>query len=83
MAKLSEFQFLDNEEKEKQIKDKFDIYKDMSKEQLNNELLKEVKKQKENGSFDFNALSNMVENLRGILPASEYENIRRILENLK
>ena len=55
----------------------------MSKEQLNNELLKEVKKQKENGSFDFNALSNMVENLRGILPASEYENIRRILENLK
>ena len=38
MAKLSEFQFLDNEEKEKQIKDKFDIYKDMSKEQLNNEL---------------------------------------------
>ena len=82
MAKLSEFEFNDNQN-ERELKNRFDLFKNMSKDQLENELVKEVARQKGNGSFDFEGLSNMVESLRGVLPENQFNNIKRILENLK
>ena len=84
MAQFSKFKTKnDNKESEQNIREKYDIYKDMSKTQLNQELFKEVARQKENGSFDYNALEGMVESLRGVMPQQDYENIRRMLESLK
>ena len=82
MAKLSEFQSAQNSDENK-IREKFDTFKNMSKEQLNEQLLKEVSRQKGEGVFDYEKLSAMVENLKGFLPANEYENVKRILESLR
>lgn len=65
------------------IEDKFNTYKNMSKEELNNQLFKEVARQKSEGSFDYDSLARMVESLRGSLSPNEYENIKRLLESLK
>lgn len=85
MGKLSEFK---NEEKkyntqEEELKEKYDKYKNMNKQELDAALLQEVARQKQNGSFDYNALEGMVESLRGSLPENDYNNIKRILESLK
>ena len=89
MAKLSEFN-KDREQKderesinEKDIKDKFDQYKDMSQGQLNQELFKEVARQKSNGTFDYSQLAMMLENIRSSLSEEQYQNMKRILETLK
>lgn len=86
MAKLSEFEFNNKNNtnvSEEELRNKFDEYKDMSKEQLNSQLFSEVARQKAEGSFDYNKLAEMVENLRGALPEQDYNNIKRILESLK
>jgi len=92
MSKLSQFsknqknQSFSNEKKkpsEEELKEKFDTYKDMSKEELNSQLFKEVARQKSQGTFDYNALENMVESLQGSLSAQDYNNIKRLLESLK
>lgn len=88
MSKLSDFK---NSNKEKlksnvsqaEIQDKFNQYKDMSKEQLNNQLLSEVAKQKMQGTFDYENLERMVNSLQGSLSNQEFENIKRLLESLK
>ena len=93
MAKLSDFyKSQDNSSNEKQsqskvnesqIKDKFNTYKDMSSEQLNSELFKEVARQKSQGTFDYAGLERMVQSLQGSLSAEQYNNIKRLLESLK
>lgn len=90
MSKLSDFksytQNNDNKKKsfsEDDLKQKYDTYKDMSKEELNSQLLKEVARQKSQGTFDYNTLSSMVEGLKGSLPENDFNNIKRILESLK
>ena len=50
---------------------------------LNNKLFEEVARQKQNGTFDYDALSKMIETLRGSLPENDYNNLKRILESLK
>lgn len=65
------------------IEEKFNTYKDMSQEELNNQLFQEVARQKRDGSFDYNGLARMVESLQGSLTPNEYENIKRLLESLK
>lgn len=89
MAKLSEFnkdrELKDGRESinEKDIKDKFDQYKYMSQGQLNQELFKEVARQKSNGTFDYGQLAMMLENIRSSLSEEQYQNMKRILETLK
>ena len=85
MSKLSEFNCEEKNEqnREELLKRKYDSFKNMSKEQLNAELLKEVARQKSSGVFDYQNLSEMVERLKGALPMSDYQNIKRILESLK
>ena len=94
MAKLSQFSNSTGKKNERayneqdkvsqtDIQDKFNTYKDMSKEELNNQLLKEVARQKSEGSFDYNSLERMVDSLQGSISANEYNNIKRLLESLK
>ena len=61
----------------------YDNYKNMSQSQLNASLLNEVAKQKANGTFDYQALCNMVESLRGMIPDADFKNVKRLLENLR
>ncbi len=68
---------------EKEIMDKYNQYKDLSSEQLNQELFKEVARQKANGSFSYDRLEGMLEGLRGSLGEENYQNMKRILESLK
>ncbi len=66
-----------------QIKEKFDLYKNMSKEELNSQLFSEVARQKMQGTFDYNALYNMVESIKSGLSHEQYKNIMGLLESLK
>ena len=86
MARFSQFKSqtkVNNSVGEEEIKDKYNSYKDMSKEELNDALFKEVAKQKSAGTFDYDRLESMVGSLQGVLPAKDYENIQRMLESLK
>lgn len=83
MGKFSQFSSNVNRATEQDIRQKFDSYKDMSKPQLQETLMREVAKQKANGSFDYKTLESMVDGLQGMLSPQEYDNIRKILESLK
>ena len=87
--KLSDFSRNENiKEPQKNITDKdivykYNQYKDLSSDQLSQELFREVSKQKANGTFNYNQLENMLESLKGSLSEENYQNMRRILESLK
>lgn len=96
MSKLSDFKNNNNlkEERnskeikdepvdEKKLKEKYDEYKDMSQKDLSDELFKEVSRQKSKGTFNYNALNAMIENLRPSLSKEQYQNMKRILDSLK
>ena len=86
MARLSEFEFNENKKdysNEEILRNKYDEFKGMGREELNNKLFEEVARQKQNGTFDYDALSKMIETLRGSLPENDYNNLKRILESLK
>ena len=90
MAKLSDFN-IDNKNSEPQnqkvsqeeLYQKYNEYKDLSQSQLNNELFKEVSRQKQNGTFNYQQLDSMLEGLRPTLGEENYKNMKRILENLR
>ena len=88
MGKLAEFDF-NKENKntknvtEEELRNKFDEYKDMSKEELNSQLFSEVARQKAMGTFDYDKLASLVESLKGSLPEQDFYNIIRILESLR
>jgi len=83
MAKFSQFKSQGKRVSEEDIKNKYNTFKDMSKDDLSKTLLQEVAKQKAEGSFDYSQLENMVNSLQGILPNGDFENVRRLLESLK
>lgn len=68
---------------EQDILNKYNEYKDLPGEQLNQELFKEVSRQKMNGTFDYQKLKSMLEGLRGSLSEENYQNMLKILESLK
>ena len=83
---MSEFEFNENKKdysNEEILRNKYDEFKGMDREELNNKLFEEVARQKQNGTFDYDALSKMIETLRGSLPENDYNNLKRILESLK
>ena len=85
MAKFSQFTSHSGEQKidEKQIRDKYDEYKNMNQDELNQALFSEVAKQKANGNFNYSELEKMVNSLQGMLPANDFENVRNLLNKLK
>ncbi len=68
---------------EQDVMNKYNQYKDLSQEQLNKELFKEVARQKQAGTFDYSKLEGMLESLKGSLSTEDYMNMKRILESLK
>ena len=92
MAKLSQFNFESNQNEknqkeenniEKDVMNKFNEFKDMSQDQLSQTLFEEVARQKREGSFNYEALENMVESIRGSLSVNDYQNLKRMLLLLK
>ena len=68
---------------EKDIMDKYNQYKDLSSDQLSQELFKEVARQKANGTFDYQRLESMLDSIKGSLSDENYQNMKRILETLR
>ena len=90
MAKLSDFnKQLDtktqtsNNVEENDIVKEYNKIKDLSQQEINAKLFDEVAKQKRDGTFDYQKLEQMVENLKGGLSEQDYKNVKRMLERLK
>lgn len=89
MTKISEFNINNkdfNKTKnvtEEEIYQKYNQYKDLSQNELNSELLKEVTRQKANGTFDYKKLENMLESIKDMIGFENYQNMKKILESLK
>ena len=65
------------------VYNEYDKIKNMSQAEAQSQLFSEVLRQKQNGTFNFEALSNQVESLRGYLPEKDFQNLQRMLENLR
>ena len=90
MGKLSDFNQGQTENREhktspteEDIMEKYNQYKDLSSDQLSQELFREASRQKQNGTFNFSQLSSMVDSLKGSLPDEQYQNMKRLLDSLK
>lgn len=69
--------------KKENLQEAYDDLKDLSNDELTQKLYSEVKKQKENGDFNYNALCENVERLKMFLPQETYENMKNLLEKIK
>lgn len=84
--KLSE---MSQGEKKKNVDTHDDIYgefeklKNCSADELMSRLAEEIAQQKARGTFDFDAISNAIEQVKIYLPSQTYENMRRIINELK
>ena len=58
-------------------------YKNMDSSSLAEALASTVAKQKADGTFDYNLLSQSVEAVRAYLPGQTYQNLKNLLENLR
>ena len=90
MAKLSDFNKqlntktqTSNNVEENYIVKEYNKIKDLSQQEINAKLFDEVAKQKRDGTFDYQKLEQMVENLKGGLSEQDYKNVKRMLELLK
>lgn len=61
----------------------YEELKSMDNNQLTARLFEEVARQKEEGTFDYASLAQSVENIKGYLPQSTYQNIKNMLDNLR
>ncbi len=80
--KLSEMKSSD-EQKKKTFEENYNNLKDCSSDELMRKLQNEIAEQKRNGTFDFEGLKNTIEQVKLYLPTQTYENMMRIIENLK
>lgn len=65
------------------IQKTYDELKNLNSDELSARLFDEVKKQKESGSFDFEKLSESIEQLRPFISQSTYENMKNLLGKIK
>lgn len=72
-----------NKSTQENIQEKYDELKDLNMDELTERLYSEVKKQKENGTFDFNGLKDSVERIKPFVPYSTYQNMKAMLERIK
>ena len=71
-----------NEQKEG-IENEANSLQNMSQEELLQQFLSEVNKQKQDATFDFEGLKATIESMKNILPEQSYSNIMKILESIK
>ena len=65
------------------IMDTYESIKNCSGDELMNMLSAEIQSQKARGVFDYDGLCNTIERVRAYLPAETYQNMMRIIENLR
>lgn len=73
----------DLEKESKKAEKLYNIYKDKSQDELIEELYKHVEKQKRDGTFNYEALSNMLNKLTPYLSEEQQQKMKEILEDLK
>ena len=91
MSSFSKFcsQESKNEQKEEskstneKLKETYEDLKDLNEDELTLKLYEEVKRQKDNGAFNYSALLENVERLRAFIPNETYQNMKNMLEKIK
>lgn len=76
-------EFKENYDKyEDEAKSILNKYKDMDNNTLMTELMSEVARQKQNGTFDRDKILKMLDSVSYLIPNNQIENIRKIIEQL-
>ena len=65
------------------LKKSYDEFSKLDNGSLSARLAQEVKKRKDEGSFDAEMLIRSVESVRAFLPDETYQNLKNLIENLK
>lgn len=71
------------ENESKKVESLYNEYKDKSQDELVEELYKHVAKQKQDGTFDYNSLENMLNKVSPFLTSEQKIKMKEILEQLK
>lgn len=78
---------VENESQNKQLNDDvmnfYNKYKEYSSDELLNELISKTNEQKQNGEFNYQQLSSMVDKLSPFLNEQQKNNMRGIMEKIK
>lgn len=82
--KLSEFaeKSQNSLDMEKDLTKQYDEMKNLSHDELLNRLREDIKRQKANGSFNYDAMLNSLNQIRAYLPNGVYENMIRIIDEI-
>lgn len=67
---------------EKDLTKQYDEMKNLSHDELLNRLQEDIKRQKANGSFNYDAMLNSLNQIRVYLPNGVYENMIRIIDEI-
>lgn len=70
-------------DKTKRVEELYDEYKDKNEDELLAELFKNVQKQKQDGTFDYDALVNTVNKIAPFLTKEQNLKIKDLLEKIK
>ncbi len=73
----------ENRDNTQKVEDLYERYKDKSEDELLNELLKNVEKQKKDGSFNYQGLINTIDKVSPFLSKEQNLKIKEILKNIK
>lgn len=82
MSSLSNFS-KNRMEKDEKICQEYEKVKDLSRDEAQVMLRAEVEQQKQNGTFDFDALQRQVRSLESLMPQQDYQNLIKLLQTLK
>ncbi len=83
MPKNSEEKTQKTKATKRDISSAYEELKNCSADELMSRLEKEIKTQKENGTFDFDGLWSTIERIKIYLPNQTYQNMLKIIENLR
>lgn len=72
----------DVEVSKEELSKMYDNMKDMSQDELMERLKSEIKRQKNDGSFDYDALIRSLNAIKDFLPKENYDNMIRIIDGL-
>jgi len=72
-----------SENKQINVEQIFNKYKNKNQQELLDELFKNVEEQKQNGSFDYNGLTNMLEKMSPFLNQEQKQNLETLLNKIK
>lgn len=84
VTKVNEQKFEQSKaQNEEYLRQKYESLKGKNHDELMGDLFKEVSRQKQNGSFDYESLESSVEAMKPFLSAEQQANIKELLEKIK